>query len=185
MLPKTARLIAILVFVLTIVAVGTSSALADDTIGPVGQSSIRAMAKEWGLKNPESNYLLPVEDGGADARDAQGNPIPGLFNPATVTGAGPFGTLYPPSPAASMSFKTPSKMIQAMYERNIGGAGGFNGQVNSDLKDFIQKVQAANLTAKTVQYPPNAANQAKAQQMGQGIGASNAMGEMAKAQSSA
>jgi len=154
-----------------------------DSNSPTGQSSIRSMSAEWGLKNPECKYLLRPEDGGEDVRDSNDNPVPGFFNPAACTGAGPFGTLYPPTPAAAMGFKTESKVVEAMLRNNISGLGGFNGQVNSDLKSFEQQAQAANLIAKTTQMPENAAQQAKAQQLAQGIGASNAMGEAAKAQS--
>lgn len=143
-----------------------------------GSSSLNAMADEYIFQHPEVDWLK------MDARDkTTNNAIPGYVNPALIPGAGPFGTMYPPTPAVAMGWKTESKLSESMYTAGIKQLGGFNGQVNSDLKSYAQELQAGDFMARTLQYPPNVANQARAQALGQAQTMGNAMGEIAKSQS--
>ncbi len=143
-----------------------------------GRTSIDLMADQYLREHPEVKWLRDC-----DKRDDKNNPIPGHVDPALVKGAGPYGTLYPPTAASAMGFDTESKLYEGMYYAGLNQLGGFNGQVNSDLKSYTQELQAGDFMARTLQYPPNVANQAKAQAIGQSQALSNAMGDIAKSQS--
>ncbi len=143
-----------------------------------GRTSIDLMADQYLRQYPQAAWLRD-----SDIRDANNNPIPGFVDPALVPGGSPLGTLYPPTPAKSMGWKTESKLYEGMYMSGLKQLGGFNGQVNSDLKSYAQELQAGDFMARTLQYPPNVANQAKAQAIGQAQAMSNAMGDIAKSQS--
>lgn len=147
-----------------------------------GRNSLNEMAKEFLLENPEVKYLGKPEWGGSDIRDKDGRPLPGFVNPAQVKGAGPLGTVFPPTPANAMGWSTESKVAEGMYYQMLSGLDGFNGWPNSDLKEFSQKVQSGNLVAKTVQYPLNAADQARAEFTAQMTALGNAAGDVAKEQ---
>lgn len=148
-----------------------------------GRNSLNDMAREFLFKNPEVKYLGKPEWGGSDVRDREtGRPIPGYVNPAQVRGAGPLGTVYPPTPAQAMGWNTESKVVEGMYYQMLSGLDGFNGYKNSDLKEFSQKIQSGNLVAKTVQYPLNAADEARAEFTAQAIALGNAAGDVAKEQ---
>lgn len=147
-----------------------------------GRSSLNDMAKEFLLKNPEVKYLGKPEWGGSDIRDKDGRPIQGYVNPARVKGASPLGTVFPPTPANAMGWQTESKVTEGMYYQMLSGLNGFNGWQNSDLKEFSQKIQSGNLMAKTVQYPLNAADEARADFTAQMTALGNAAGDVAKEQ---
>lgn len=147
-----------------------------------GRSSLNDMAKEFLLKNPEVKYLGKPEWGGSDIRDKDGRPIQGYVNPARVKGASPLGTVFPPTPADAMGWQTESKVTEGMYYQMLSGLDGFNGWQNSDLKEFSQKIQSGNLIAKTVQYPLNAADEARADFTAQMTALGNAAGDVAKEQ---
>lgn len=147
-----------------------------------GRSSLNDMAKEFLLKNPEVKYLGKPEWGGSDIRDKDGRPLPGYVNPARVKGASPLGTVFPPTPANAMGWQTESKVTEGMYYQMLSGLDGFNGWQNSDLKEFSQKIQSGNLVAKTVQYPLNAADEARADFTAQLTALGNAAGDVAKEQ---
>jgi hypothetical protein len=147
-----------------------------------GRSSLNEMAKEFLLKNPEVKYLGKPEWGGSDIRDKDGRPIQGYVNPARVKGASPLGTVFPPTPANAMGWQTESKVTEGMYYQMLSGLDGFNGWQNSDLKEFSQKIQSGNLMAKTVQYPLNAADEARADFTAQMTALGNAAGDVAKEQ---
>jgi hypothetical protein len=143
-----------------------------------GQVTLDSLANEFLLANPQVRYLRD-----SDVRDKDGRPIPGYVNPALVKGASPNGTMYPPTPAATMGWRTESKLYEGMYMSGLNGLSGFNGHVNSDLKSYAQELQAGDFMARTMQYPLNVANQAKAQTIAQADAIGNAMGDMAKGQS--
>ncbi len=143
-----------------------------------GRTSINAMADQYLLSYPEAKWLRD-----SDKRDANGNPISGYVDPTKVKGAGQFATLYPPTATAAAGFSTESKLYEGMFMSGLKQLGGFNGQVNSDYKSYTQELQAGDYMARTLQYPPNVANQAKAQTVGQAQAVSNAMGDIAKSQS--
>lgn len=148
-----------------------------------GRNSLNEMAKEFLLENPEVKYLGKPEWGGSDIRDSQtGRPLPGYVDPSRVKGASPLGTIFPPTPATAMGWNTESKVTEGMYYQMLSGLDGFNGWPNSDLKEFSQKVQSGNLVAKTVQYPLNAADQARAEFTAQMTALGNAAGDVAKEQ---
>lgn len=148
-----------------------------------GRNSLNEMAREFLLKNPEVKYLGKPEWGGSDVRDKEtGRPLPGYVDPALVKGAGPLGTVFPPTPAQAMGWNTESKVVEGMYYQMLSGLDGFNGWQNSDLKEFSQKIQSGNLVAKTVQYPLNAADEARAEMTAQLTALGNAAGDVAKEQ---
>ncbi len=60
--------------------------------------------------------------------------------------------------------------------------GGFSGQQPSDLKTYLSNMVSGSLMARSLQYPVNAANQARAQAVGQSQAMTNAMGDMSKSQ---
>ena len=168
------------VFIMTI---STGSVFAANTANaimqpPGGSTSLDSMADQYIKQYPEAAWLRQ-----SDIRDANNNPIAGYVNPAMVPGAGPLGTFYPPTSAAAMGWKTESRLYEGMYLSGLKQLGGFNGQVNSDLKSYAQELQAGDFLARTIQYPPNVANQARAQILAQAQTMTNAMGDIAKSQS--
>ncbi|MBI2811427.1 MAG: hypothetical protein HYX67_11445 [Candidatus Melainabacteria bacterium] len=68
-----------------------------------GRTSLSTMADQYLQQYPEAKWLRD------DIRDANNNPIPGYVNPALIRGAAPFGTFFPPTPAAAMGWATDSK----------------------------------------------------------------------------
>jgi hypothetical protein len=151
-----------------------------------GRNSLNDMAREFLLKNPEVKYLGKPEWGGSDIRDKEtGRPLPGYVDPSLVKGAGPLGTVFPPTAAHAMGWGTESKVTEGMYYQMLSGLDGFNGWENSDLKEFSQKIQSGNLVAKTVQYPLNAADETRAEFTAQLTALGNAAGDVAKEQASA
>ena len=184
----SAKLIDKIVIAFGLLIMSTTSVWAQEQLGSTQLGagiSLRGMNKEYSKHYPFTNYMNYEADGGDDARNEDGTAKPGYFDPSKVKGASPFGTYYPPTPAAKMGFKTDSKLMQGLYETGVPGVGGFSGLWNSDLKETMQKLQAATVTARTTQFPTNAGKAAQAQQQSQGIGAGNAMGEAAKGQASA
>ncbi|MBS1954496.1 MAG: hypothetical protein JST89_09925 [Cyanobacteria bacterium SZAS-4] len=143
----------------------------------VGRTSLNSMADQYLQQYPEAKFLR--DD---DIRDANNNAIPGLVNPALIPGASPFGTLFPPTPSAAMSFPVKSRLEQAMITAGLTQIGGYSGQQPSDLKNYLGNVVAGSLMTRSLQYPVNAANQARAQAVGQSQAMTNAMGDMSKAQ---
>ncbi len=143
-----------------------------------GGTSISTMRDQFIQAHPEVSWLK-----NSDIRDANNNPIPTLVNPALTRGAGPYGSLLPPTLAANMTWLAPSKVNAGMYVDGLNQFGGFNGHLPSDLITHAQDLQAGTFLAGTLQYPPNVANQAKTQALGQGQAMSNAMGDLSKSQS--
>lgn len=149
-----------------------------DDLNDAGQSSIEKMNQDFIKSFPDVAFL------GKDRRGPNGEAIKGFVNPALVRGASPVGTLYPPTPAAQMGWTTETIGTEEMYRSGLNQLNGFNGNVNSDLKTYAQELQAGNFMARTLQYPTNVANQARAQALATANAAGNAMGDMAKGQSS-
>lgn len=143
----------------------------------VGRTSLNSMADQYLQQYPEAKFLR--DD---DIRDANNNAIPGVVNPALIPGASPFGTLFPPTPSAAMSFPVKSRLEQAMITAGLTQIGGYSGQQPSDLKNYLGNIVAGSLMTRSLQYPVNAANQARAQAVGQSQAMTNAMGDMSKAQ---
>lgn len=174
------RTLCLLFFVLQI---SSLSAFAKPAQSRNGQNSLDQMAQQFLLAHPSMKYLGYPQWGGNDFRDPKtGKPLAGFVNPALVRGASPLGTVFPPTAASTMGWKTESRVVEGMYYSHLSGLGGFNGWENSDLKAFAQNLQAGDVLANTMLYPLNAANHAKAQTTAQFIAAGNALGELTKDQ---
>jgi hypothetical protein len=158
------------------VANSVSGAASSASAATSSGASLNTMADQYLQQHPDAAWLKAF-----DIRDANNNPIPGLVNPATVPGASPFGTYYPPTPAAAMAFTTRDQGTAAMINYNLR-VNPFTGQRNSDLKNYLQATQGGLVSAYMQQYPKNVANQARAQAVGQSQAMSNAMGDVSKSQ---
>ncbi|CAN5739100.1 hypothetical protein BH10CYA1_BH10CYA1_34600 [soil metagenome] len=159
---------------------GAASAISSSatSAATVGSTSLNSMADQYLQQFPEAKFLRDE-----DLRDANNNALPGIVNPALVPGASPFGTMFPPTPAAAMSFPTNSRLEAGMITAGLSQMGGFSGQQPSDYKTYLGQMVAGGFMARSLQYPVNAANQARAQTVGQTQAMTNAMGDMAKSQS--
>src|SRR5271168_2370053 len=97
------KISALLTFLLFAV-VSTSAAFADPATPVQGTDSLYQQAQEFLKLNPEVKFLGKPQWGGNDQTDSSGNRVKGHVDPSKVTGAGPFGTLYPPTPASAMGW---------------------------------------------------------------------------------
>ncbi len=173
----------ILCFLLVVFHISSQSAFGKPAQIKNGQNSLDQMAQQFLLAHPSMKYLGYPQWGGSDIRDPKtGRAVAGFVNPALVRGASPLGTVFPPTAASAMGWKTESRVVEGMYYSHLSGLGGFNGWENSDLKAFAQNLQAGDVLANTMLYPLNAANHAKAQTTAQFIAAGNALGELSKDQ---
>ncbi|MBS2001340.1 MAG: hypothetical protein JST44_07520 [Cyanobacteria bacterium SZAS LIN-5] len=160
------------------ISIKTASAAPGAPANPnIGHASLNTMADQYLQQYPEAKFLRD-----ADLRDANNNALPGIVTPAAIPGAGPLGTMFPPTPAAAMNFPTPSRMEAAMITAGLTQMGGFSGQQPSDLKTYLGQMVSGSFMARSLQYPPNVANQARAQAIGQSQAMTNAMGDMSKSQ---
>lgn len=154
---------------------GLSSAATASTT--IGRTSLNSMADQYLQQYPEAKFL---RDG--DLRDANGNALPGIVNPTLVKGAMPFGSVLPLTPAAAMILPTQSRLEAEGIMAGLNQIGGFSGQQPSDYKTYLSQMVAGSFMARSMQYPPNVANQARAQAIGQSQAMTNAMGDMSKSQ---
>lgn len=140
----------------------------------IGQNnSISAMNKAYGQRYPWVNQVY----GQPYLNPTTGQPLPGTINfPSLV---GPLITNYPPTPAPIV----PSTAFQQNWTNQFFKATG--GAPSSAFPSGVvleqQQSVAAIMTAQSVQYPENVANQARATLTAQATMMGNTAGEGAKA----